>query len=74
MWVVLFSGKFETPDHRKFMEGLQQLVKDTDTKIFGDFKFQEFIEFEPVEDGEVEIIDNNAEKENNRDSDISGRS
>lgn len=62
MYVILFSGKFETPDYDKFMTGLQKLVKETNTQIFGDFKCHQFVEFEMIEDKEVEFLDD-AQKE-----------
>ena len=74
MFVILFSGKFETNDHSKFMEGLKKLAKDTDTKIIGDFKFQEFVEFEAIEDSEVEILESNVEEKDNKTSDVSSGS
>lgn len=73
MFAILFSGKFETPDYEKFMTGLKQLVKETDTKIYGDFKYQQFVEFEEIEDSDVEVLESDVKTEDNKITDISDR-
>lgn len=71
MWAILFSGKFETEYKDEFLQGLEDLVKRTNTKVFGNFTYQQFVDFSEVEDSEVQVIDEDAEKESSGTSDIS---
>ena len=71
MWAILFSGKFETERKDEFLQGLEDLVKRTNTKVFGNFNYQQFVDFSEVEDSEVQVIDEDAEKESSGTSDIS---
>lgn len=71
MWAILFSGKFETERKDEFLQGLEDLIKSTDTKVFGSINYQQFVDFLEVEDSEVQVIDENAEKESSRTSNIS---
>lgn len=71
MWAILFSGKFETECKDEFLQGLEDLVKKTNTKVFGNFTYQQFVDFSEVEDSEVQVIDEDAEKESSGTSDIS---
>jgi hypothetical protein len=71
MWAILFSGKFETEHKDEFLQGLEDLIKRTNTKVFGSFAYQQFVDFLEVEDSEVQVIDENAEKESSGTSNIS---
>lgn len=71
MWAILFSGKFETEQKDEFLQGLKDLVKRTNTKVFGNFTYQQFVDFSEIEDSEVQVIDEDAEKESSGTSDIS---
>lgn len=71
MWAILFSGKFETEHKDEFLQGLEDLVKRTNTKVFGNFTYQQFVDFSEIEDSEVQVIDEDAEKESSGASDIS---
>lgn len=71
MYSIIFSGKFETEDKNAFISGLEELAKNTNTKIQGNFQIHQFIDFEELPDSDVEILDANAETENNTNSDVS---
>lgn len=72
MYSIIFTGKFETSDQDAFISGLEELAKNTNTKIQGSFQIHQFIDFEELVDSEVEILETNAETKSNSDSDISG--
>jgi hypothetical protein len=74
MYNIIFHGEFETKDKNSFILGLEKLAKETNTVIRGNFKIHEFVEFEMVEDSDVEILNNNAENQDDSSTNISDRS
>lgn len=73
MYNIIFHGEFETKDKDSFIQGLEKLAKETNTVIRGNFKIHEFVEFETIEDSDVEILDNNAENQDDSSANISDR-
>lgn len=73
MYNIIFNGEFETKDKNSFIQGLEKLAKETNTVIRGNFKIHEFVEFETIEDSDVEILDNNAENQDDSSTNISDR-
>lgn len=73
MYNIVFHGEFETKDKNSFIQGLEKLAKETNTVIRGNFKIHEFVEFEMIEDSDVEILDNNVENQDDSSTNISDR-
>ena len=73
MYNIIFNGEFETKDINSFIQGLEKLAKETNTVIRGNFKIHEFVEFETIEDSDVEILDNNVENQDDSSTNISNR-
>jgi septum formation topological specificity factor MinE len=73
MYNIVFHGEFETKDKNSFIQGLEKLAKETNTVIRGNFKIHEFVEFEMIEDSDVEILDNNVENQDDSSTNISNR-
>lgn len=49
---IILRGKVCTKDYQKFISGFDQLLKDTDSKFFGQNFIHEFDEAEIIEDEE----------------------
>lgn len=65
MDAIVFKGHFETNDSDKFIEKLQEILKETDTSFFGRveaFEAPVYIDYEEVtEKEEVTQVSNNEE-------------
>lgn len=63
MDAIVFKGHFETNDSDKFIEKLQEILKETDTSFFGRveaFEAPVYIDYEEVtEKEEVTQVSNN---------------
>lgn len=69
MFTITFRGHFETENQDKFIEKLQEILKETDTTYFGQvdsFKEPEYVDFQKVEVKDAGESDNQSEGTENK--------